>query len=61
LIRLFRAGERTPIHVPDEAEEGVRDLLRCREDFRRDVLRWRHRLVKFLASFREKAGGVSRP
>jgi Transposase IS116/IS110/IS902 family len=34
--------------VPDEAEEAVRDLLRCREAVRRDVLRWRHRLLKFL-------------
>lgn len=48
LVRLFRAGELTAIHVPDEAEEGVRDLLRCREAVRRDVLRWRHRVVKFL-------------
>ena len=48
LVRLFRAGELTPIHVPDEAEEAVRDLLRCREEGRRDVLRWRHRLLKFL-------------
>src|SRR5262245_41720140 len=48
LVRLFRAGELTPIHVPNEAEEAVRDLVRCREDSRRDVLRWRHRLRKFL-------------
>ena len=48
LVRLFRAGELTPIHVPNEAEEAVRDLVRCREDVRRDVLRWRHRLLKFL-------------
>ena len=48
LVRLFRAGELTPIHVPDEAEEAVRDLLRCRDDVREDVLRWRHRLLKFL-------------
>jgi transposase len=48
LVRLFRAGELTAIHVPDEAEEAVRDLTRCREDVRRDVLRWRHRLLKFL-------------
>ncbi|MFQ5521594.1 MAG: IS110 family transposase [Candidatus Methylomirabilia bacterium] len=48
LVRLFRAGELTPIHVPDEAEEAVRDLVRCREAVRRDVLRWRHRLLKFL-------------
>jgi transposase len=48
LVRLFRAGELTAIRVPGEAEEGVRDFLRCREDVRRDVLRWRHRVVKFL-------------
>lgn len=48
LVRLFRAGELTAIHVPDEAEEAVRDLVRCREDVRRDVMRWRHRLLKFL-------------
>ncbi len=49
LVRLFRAGELTPIHVPDEAAEAGRDLLRCREDVREDLLRWRHRLLKFLA------------
>src|SRR5712691_6367437 len=48
LVRLFRAGELTPIHVPNEAEEAVRDLLRCRDAVRRDVGRWRHRLLKFL-------------
>ena len=49
LVRLFRAGELTAIHVLDEAEEAVRDLVRCRDDLRRDVLRWRHRLLKLLA------------
>jgi transposase len=39
LVRLFRAGELTAIHVPDEDEEAVRDLVRCRDDVRRDVLR----------------------
>ena len=48
LVRLFRAGELTPIRIPDEAQEAVRDLLRCREDVQEDLLRWRHRLVKFL-------------
>ncbi len=48
LVHLFRAGELTPIHVPDEAEEAGRDLVRCRDDVRRDVLRWRHRLLKLL-------------
>jgi len=27
----------------------VRDLLRCRDALRRDVLRWRHRVLKVLA------------
>src|SRR2546428_2956574 len=49
LVRLFRAGELTAIHIPDEAEEAVRDLVRCRDDIRRDVLRWRHRVLKLLA------------
>ncbi len=49
LVRAFRAGDLTPITVPDEAAEAARDLLRCREDVQEDLLRWRHRLVKFLA------------
>jgi transposase len=49
LVRLFRAGELTAIHVPDETEEAGRDLVRCRDDIRRDVLRWRHRVRKLLA------------
>ncbi|MBI3455576.1 MAG: transposase [Candidatus Rokubacteria bacterium] len=48
LVRLFHAGELAAIHVPDEAEESVRDLLRCPDAVRRDVMRWRHRLLKFL-------------
>lgn len=49
LVRLFRAGELTPVHVPEEASEAVRDLVRCREDVQEDLRRWRHRLLKFLA------------
>jgi len=48
LARLYRAGELTPIHIPTEAEEAVRDLVRCREDLGEDVARQRHRLGKFL-------------
>jgi transposase len=48
LVRLFRAGELTLIHVPSEAEEAVRDLVRCREAVRQDVGRWRHRVLKLL-------------
>jgi transposase len=48
LARLFRAGELVSIRVPTEAEEALRDLCRCREDVREDVIRERHRLLKFL-------------
>lgn len=48
LVRLYRAGELTVVHPPTEAQESVRDLVRCREDAREDLLRARHRLGKFL-------------
>ena len=48
LAILYRAGALTAIHIPTEQEEAARDLLRCREDIRADVLRARHRLAKFL-------------
>jgi len=48
LAVLYRAGALTPIHIPTVDEEAVRDLLRCREDIRVDLLRARHRLSKFL-------------
>jgi transposase len=48
LAKLYRAGELTPIHVPNEAQEAVRDLVRCGEAMRDDVVRWQHRLVRFL-------------
>lgn len=59
LARLFRAGELTPIRIPSEAEERVRDLVRCRETFQREIVRSRHYILKFLARrgfyFREGA------
>lgn len=48
LGRLYRAGELTLIRVPTKDEEAVRDLVRCRDDLRQDVLRKRHRLSKYL-------------
>ncbi len=32
LARLYRAGELTPVYVPQEDDEAMRDLTRCRED-----------------------------
>jgi len=48
LAVLYRAGALTAVHIPTEQEEAARDLLRCREDIRVDLLRARHRLSKFL-------------
>jgi transposase len=49
LARLHRAGELTPVRIPSEAEERIRDVVRCRETFQREILKSRHYLLKFLA------------
>jgi transposase len=49
LARYYRSGELVTIRVPDEPEERVRDLVRCRRTFQREILRARHYVVKFLA------------
>lgn len=48
LARCLRAGDLTAVWVPDEAHEALRDLVRAREAAKRDQLRARHRLGKFL-------------
>ncbi|WP_077621189.1 IS110 family transposase [Sediminibacillus massiliensis] len=48
LATLYRAGELTPIYVPTENDEALRDLVRAREDVKEDELRAKHRLTKFL-------------
>ncbi|MGD8896224.1 MAG: IS110 family transposase, partial [Acidobacteriota bacterium] len=48
LAHCYRAGDLTPVWVPDAAHESVRDLVRTREAAKRDQLRARHRLQKFL-------------
>lgn len=49
LARLYRAGELVTIRVPTAADERVRDLVRCRQCFQREILRSRHYVLKFLA------------
>jgi transposase len=48
LARCYRAGELTPVWVPDADHEALRDLVRAREAAKKDQLRHRHRLGKFL-------------
>ena len=49
LARLYRAGELVTIRIPSAEEERVRDLVRCRQCFQREILRSRHYVTKFLA------------
>ena len=43
LARLYRAGELTTITVPSAEQEAVRDLVRAREDVRKDLTAAGHR------------------
>jgi len=48
LARSYRAGDLTPVWVPDAEHEALRDLVRAREAAKKDQLRARHRLGKLL-------------
>jgi transposase len=48
LARLFRAGELTPVYVPDREDEALRELVRTREAAKEDAHRARQRVLKFL-------------
>lgn len=48
LARCYRAGDLTAVYVPDEGHEALRDLVRAREAAKKDQLKARHRLGKFL-------------
>lgn len=46
LARLDRAGDIVPVRIPTKSQEAARDLVRCRDDARRDLMSARHRLGK---------------
>jgi transposase len=48
LARLLRAGELTAVWVPDSAQEGLRDLVRAREDLKHMEKQAKQRLLGFL-------------
>jgi transposase len=48
LVRLLRAGELTFVAPPTPEQEGLRDLIRCREDLRDARDRARQRVLKAL-------------
>lgn len=48
LARLLRAGDLTPVWVPDAVHEAVRDLVRARTAASEDLRRKRQQLLSFL-------------
>jgi transposase len=48
LARCHRAGDLTPVHVPDARDEAIRDLCRARTDGVRDQRRSRQQLKALL-------------
>jgi transposase len=51
LVRLYRAGELTFVRPPTPEQEGLRDLVRCRDDLRRARTAARHRVGKQLLRY----------
>ena len=60
LARLFRAGELSAVWVPDPEREAIRDLVRCRGDFKSAERRAKQRLGAFLLRHGKVYGGQSR-
>lgn len=48
LAHYYRSGDLTAVRIPSAAEERVRDLVRCRTTFQRELIRARHYILKFL-------------
>jgi len=61
LARCYRAGELTAVWVPDAAHEALRDLVRAREAAKKDQLRHRHRLGKFLLRHGKRPTDAGKP
>jgi transposase len=57
LARLYRAGVLTAIHVPDQEDEAIRDLVRARTAALCDQRRARNRLKGFLLRLGFRYGG----
>jgi transposase len=59
LARLHRAGELTAVWVPDDAQEGLRDLTRAREDMKHLQRQAKQRLTAFLLRYGRTYAGKS--
>lgn len=59
LARLHRAGELTAVWIPDDAQEGLRDLTRAREDMKHLQRQAKQRLTAFLLRYGKSYAGKS--
>jgi transposase len=59
LACCYRAGDLTAVWIPDAAHEALRDLVRARLAAKRDQLRARNRLSKFLLRHGRRAAVVA--
>lgn len=48
LARMYRSGDLVTIRIPSEAQERVRDLVRCRQTLQREILKSRQYINWFL-------------
>ena len=48
LAELLRAGELTPVWIPDATQEAIRDLVRTRDDFKISQRQARQQLLAFM-------------
>jgi transposase len=48
IARMLKNNEGGSIHIPTPQDEATRDLLRCRDDIRLDITRYKQRISKFL-------------
>ncbi len=51
LAKLFKAGLLTVVSPPNEAAEALRDLMRAREDAKKDLMSARHRISKMVLRY----------
>lgn len=58
LARMYRSGDLTPVAVPNEVQEEVRQLVRTRLSVQREVVRLKHRIVRVLATHGHRFTGT---
>lgn len=61
LARAHRSGDLTSVWVPDATHEALRDLVRACEAAKKDELRAKHRLSKYLLRYGARAAEGCRP